>query len=182
MTRKQALTQAIEVLKLSEENKEAVRILEELRGELPIIHWTDSSIRDTVEQYIVDNGKVPTPTAFKNGGMPPHPVIKNKYGITVSEWIEAVYGPQKPSQAELRIKYTDEFVKTYHRIKPKSGDEYNANRANAKGWQTVAKYHEVKTWRALLKKLELTPYFDMKKDHQPVKFKVQFHLDTDFTD
>ena len=181
MTRKQALHRAIEVLKLQGEN-EAAAVLAELHGELPLIHWSDSSIRDTVEQYILDNGKPPTPSAFKAAGMPPHPVIQNKYGMTLGAWLAANYPTQKPTKAELKEKYTAEFIAEYQRIKPRSAEEYNAKRIGAKGWLTIKKYHEVKTWRQLLKKMELPLYFDMKKDHVPVQFKVRFQVDTDFTD
>ena len=181
MTRKQALHRAIEALQQTNDT-EAIRILEELSSELPLIHWTDSSIRDTVEQYIVDNGKVPTPSAFKAAGMPPHTVISNKYGMTLGAWLEANYPTPKPSWDELRDQYTAEFIAEYNHIQPRSADEYNAKRIQAKGWRTVAKYNGVDAWRELLHKLGLQVYFDMKKDHEPVKFRVRFHLDTDFSD
>ena len=44
-----------------------------------------------MEQYIVDHGKVPNPSDFKKAGMPPHPVIKNKYKVTLKEWLEENY-------------------------------------------------------------------------------------------
>lgn len=181
MTRKQALHKAIEVLKLQGEN-EAAAVLAELHGELPLIHWSDSSIRDTVEQYILDHGTPPTPSCFKAAGMPPHTVIQNKYGITLSAWLAANYPTPKPSRDELRERYTAEFVQEYERIKPKSADEYNAKRVGAKGWLTIARYNDVKTWCQLRKKLGLKPYFETRNDHVPVQFKVRVFLDTDFTD
>lgn len=181
MTRKQALTRAIEVLKLQGEN-EAAQVLEVLHSELPLIHWSDASIRDTVEQYILDNGKPPTASSFKAAGMPPHPVIKNKYGMTLGAWLEANYPTPKPSWDELRDQYTAEFIAEYERIKPRSAEEYNAKRIGAKGWLTIKRYNEVETWRQLLKKLGLQPYFDLRSERQPVKFQVRFHVDTDFAD
>ena len=106
MTRKQALQRAITVLAKNPEYAEDIRILQEIYDELPLIHWSDSSIRDTVEQFILDNGRVPTASDFKKKGMPPHPVIKQKYKITLGEWLEKHYPVRKPTYEELKEKYT----------------------------------------------------------------------------
>ena len=83
MTRKQALKQAIRLLSRNPENAEVIEKLQDIHDELPLIHWTDKSIRDSVEQFIADNHRVPTATDFKKAGMPPHPVIKQKYKVTL---------------------------------------------------------------------------------------------------
>ena len=49
MTRKQAITKAIAALQQTGESTEVIRVLEELSSELPIIHWSDSALRDTIE-------------------------------------------------------------------------------------------------------------------------------------
>lgn len=181
MTRKQALHNVIQLLAESPEYAEEARILAELSSELPIIHWTDSSIRDAVEQYIVDHGKVPNPSDFKKAGMPPHPVIKNKYKVTLKEWLEENYPTPKPTYEELKAKHTAAFIADYLRIKPKSQEEFNKNkRAETRGWQTVAQYHHTKTWRKLLKHLGLPLYFDMYRDHTPINIKVNFKIEEDF--
>lgn len=183
MTRKQALQRVISMLANNPEYAEEIRILKEISEELPLIHWSDSSIRDTVEQFILDNGRVPTTSDFKKKGMPPHPVIKQKYKITLGEWLEKYYPVRKPTYEELKEKYTKLFVEDYKRIKPKSQYEFNKLKSpGTKGWQTVAKYYEEKSWRNLIKKLDLPLYFDMARDHKPVPFKVNFHLDYDFCD
>ena len=83
MTRKQALYKAIQELSKDEGFFETVKLLQDIYDELPLVHWSDKSIRDTVEQFIVDNGRPPTVTDFKAKGMPPHPVFKQKYKITL---------------------------------------------------------------------------------------------------
>ena len=116
MTRKQALLRAITVLGKNPEYAEDIRILQEICDELPLIHWSDSSIRDTVEQFILDNGRVPTASDFKKKGMPPHPVIKQKYKITLGEWLEKHYPVRKPTYEELKEKiaeYEDAFNNPY---------------------------------------------------------------------
>ena len=181
MTRQQALHNVIQLLAEHSEYAEEARILAELSNELPIIHWTDSSIRDAVEQYILDNGKVPTSSDFKKAGMPPHPVIKNKYNITLKEWLEANYPQPKPTYEELKAKHTSAFIADYLRIKPKSQEEFNKSKQpETRGWQTVAQYHHTKSWRKLLKHLGLPLYFDMYRDHQPISIKVNIKVEEDF--
>ena len=183
MTRKQALHRAITVLSQNEENYEAIRILEELSAELPLIHWSDSSIRDTVEQFILDNGRPPTASDFKKGGMPPHMVIQNRYKMSLGQWLQENYPTPKPSFEALKEQYTQAFLEDYARIKPKSQYEFNENkRPETRGWQTVAAYHNTRSWRSLLKILGLPLYFDMKRDHIPADVKVNVHVDYDFRD
>lgn len=88
MTRKQALNKAIQVLSHNGGYAEVIRFLKDIHDELPLIHWSDKSIRDTVEQFIINNCRIPTATDFKRKGMPPHLVIKRKYKITLGEWLE----------------------------------------------------------------------------------------------
>lgn len=183
MTRKQALHRAIENLSQFPEFAEEVRLLQEISQELPLIHWSDRSIRDTVEQFILDNGRPPTATDFKKAGMPPHSVIQNKYKMPLSQWLNENYPTPKPSAEELKEEYTRAFLEDYHRIKPRSQYEFNQyKRPETRGWQTVAAYHNTRSWRNLLKKLDLPLYFDMKRDHVPANLKVIVHNDYDFRD
>ena len=66
MTRKQALNKAIQALSKKKEYSEVIQLLQDIHDELPLIHWSDKSIRDTVEQFIVDNGRRPSATDFCN--------------------------------------------------------------------------------------------------------------------
>ena len=114
--------------------------------------------------------------------MPPHTVIKQKYKVNLSEWLEQNYPTHKPSFNELKEKYTKDFIEDYNIIKPKSQQEFNQyRRKGTKGWQTVAAYHDICSWRALIKHLNLTLYFDMQRDHKPMNLKINMHSDFDFT-
>ncbi len=178
MTRKQALQKAIEVLAADKENEAVIHKLEEIKADMPLNHWSESSIFDTVEQFIEDNGRPPTATDFKKKGMPPHPVIKLRFNKTLGEWLEEHYPTPKPTAEELKQIYTEAFLRDYDRIKPRSQEEFNQNKSpDTRGWQTVATYHNVKSWRNLVKALGLPLYFDMKRDHKPFDFKVNIHLD-----
>lgn len=183
MTRKQALSKAIQALSKKKEYSEVIQLLQDIHDELPLIHWSDKSIRDTVEQFIVDNGRRPSATDFKRKGMPPHPVIKQKYKITLGEWLDQNYPIHKPTYEELKEKYTKEFLEDYNRIKPKSQEEFNQNRTKGtRGWQTLAFYYNVKSWRNLIKALDLPLYFELRRDRVPPKIKVNIYTDYDFYD
>ena len=174
MTRKQAIAKAIQAVSDCglEDANDIIELLQDIYDELPINHWTDKSIKDSVEQFIIDNGRNPTATDFKKRGMPPHPVIKQKYKITLSEWLENNYPTQILNFDELKNEYTKAFVEDYIRIKPKSSDEFNRKKsADTRCWQTVAKYYDVKAWLSLLSVLDL-PHFAENTCRNPVSFSV----------
>lgn len=182
MTRKQALMKAIEALKdqgLSEEAK----VLTGLWEELPNVHWTEKAIFDAVDQWIIDHGRVPKSYHFKGAGLPSPTVIKYYYKMPVPDWLDKYYPVVQPTEDELREKYTKAFIEDYLKIKPRSGDEFNAKRSDkSRGWRSVAKYYHLGTWRTLIRHLELPCYFDMRKDHIPTNFQVQISHDYDFQD
>ena len=183
MTRKQALNKAIQVLSNNGEYAEVVRLLKDIHDELPLIHWSDKSIRDTVEQFIIDNCRIPSATDFKRKGMPPHPVIKLKYKITLGEWLGKNYPKKKDSFDELKEKYTKEFIEEYDRIKPRSQGQYNSERnTGTKCWQTIASYYKVKSWRELMEVLNLPTYSEGKRKKEPVDIKVNVFTNYDFRD
>ena len=183
MTRKQAITKAIAALHQTGENTEAIRVLEELSGELPIIHWSDAALRDTVDQFIVDTGRMPTATDFKKPGMPPYRVFMCNYGLTPNEWLQANYPEHYPSQQEMIDNYTKAFIEDYLRLKPKSADDFNERRSDkSRGWRCVARYHHLGTWTSLINYLRLPKYSDTKPDQASSKVKVVIHNDYDFRD
>lgn len=57
MTRKQAVLDAIKILSKKKENEQTVKILREIYDELPIIHWTPSSILDAFAQFIQERSE-----------------------------------------------------------------------------------------------------------------------------
>lgn len=180
MTRKAAISEAIALLSKRKDTEEIVETLNDLFNELPLIHWTDKSIRDTVEQFVLDNGRNPTTSDFKKKGMPSHTVIKQEYGITLGEWLEHNYPTAKLSPEETKKKYTKLFIEEYERIKPRSAEKFNKNKSsNCRGWQTVARLHNCKTWRELINKLNLEHYFDLSRDRKPQEFNCAIYTDID---
>ena len=168
------------MLSTDPEQSEAVEKLKDLIEELPLNHWTDKSIRDSVDQFILEHGKPPTSTDFKKDGLPPHTVIMRRYGSTLSQWLAENYPTIKPTREETTALYTRQFIDEFLRIRPSSGDAFNRDRSpEVKSWQAIATRNGVKAWSPLLKLLGLTVE---PKHHAPHTFSVTVHNDYDFRD
>ena len=182
MTRKQALSLAMQALSEIGEREEAVAVLRTMAEELPLVHWSDTAIRDSVEQFILDHGRVPTVSDFKKCGLPPHTVIKNRYGVTLQCWLEKNYPSNKPPMEEERKRLTKAFVDDYQRIRPQSAEEFNAKRTpGSPCWYTVAVHNHTKRWRELLKILNLPVYNHAAASRETI-FKVNIFTHYDFRD
>ena len=180
MTRKQAITLAIQVLTEAGQNEEAISVLRTLSDELPLVHWSDAAIRDAVDQFILDHARVPTASDFKKRGLPPHTVIKNRYGAALRDWLRENYPVTKPSREAQRKRLTKEFKKEYLRIRPESAEAYNAGRTpGLPCWYTVAVHNRTKRWRGLLEKLKLPVYgnVDLPREAPPLQVNIYTHYD-----
>ena len=180
MTRKQALSSAIETLKNNGEYDDVVEKLIEISDEMPFNRWTDKAIRDSVEQFIVENGRVPTATDFKKPFLPPHPVFKLRYNITLAEWLEKNYPRKRLTPEQKKNMKTETFIKEYNMIEPTTACEFNTKRVNSITWQALALYYEVTSWRKLLEILKLPVYYETKVRRNNVQFKVNISCDVNF--
>ena len=182
MTRKQALALAIQTLNETGQT-EAAGIRHTLSGELPFFSWSEVAIFDAVEQFILDHGRVPTTTDFKKRGLPPHTVIKRRFGVTLQEWLEQNYPTEKTPLDELHAKATEDFIKEYLRIRPVSAEDYNARRTHpSRGWFAIAKYNHTRRWRILLEKLDLPVYNNRSVPETTPQLKVRVISDYNFED
>ena len=182
MTRKQALSAAIEALNASGQT-EAAEILHTLSGELPFFSWSEDAIFDAVEQFILDHGRVPTTTDFKKRGLPPHTVIKRRFGVTLQEWLDQNYPTEKTPLDERHAQATQDFIREYRRIQPVSAEDYNARRTHpSRGWYAIAKYNHTRRWRILLEKLNLPIYNTRGTPDSPPQLKVRVISDYNFED
>ena len=178
MTRKQALELAVQALA---ENEEAVQVLHTMIDELPLNRWTEAAIRDSVEQFILDNGRPPLRTDFKKKCLPPHSVIKRRFGLTLQEWLDQNYPTKKTPLDELHAQATQEFIREYLRIQPVSAEDYNARRTHpSRGWYAIAKYNHTRRWRILLEKLNLPIYNNRDVPVSTPQLKVRVISDYDF--
>ena len=182
MTRKQALEQAIRIL-TEQGMEEAAAVLQKLLQELPFRRWTDEAVRDSVEQFILDHGRVPTGGDFKRGGLPPHPVITRLYGMTLRQWLDQNYPISKPTKQQIRKRAANQFREDYLRIRPESAEEFNAKRTQRTyGWYTVARLHQTTRWSELLKKLDLPVYSSRGGPDSPPQLRVKVISDYGFED
>ncbi len=178
MTRKQALELAIRSLA---GNEEAVQVLHTMIDELPLNRWTEAAIRDSVEQFILDHGRVPNTRDFKRRGLPPHTVIKHRFGVNLKEWLEQNYPTVRPPLDELQAKATEEFIREYLRIRPVSAEDYNARRTHpSRGWYAIAKNNHTRRWRILLEKLDLPVYNNRDVPNSTPQGKVRVIADYNF--
>ena len=181
MTRKQALEKAIEILINIEDfndKEETIIKLQEIISSLPMTGWDDKTIRDSVDQYILDNQRIPTASDFKKKGLPPHPVIQNRYGITLSEWLEKNYPGHKEKIEVMAKRETDAFIIAYNNIKPKSAKDFDRQRPRGvKSWVTIAQYNKCSNWKSLLNKLSLKSYSSRRLTYEREKINVTVYHD-----
>jgi len=160
MTRKQALYRALQVL----EEPEAISKINEIFDDMPFTGWSENTIFDTIDQFILDNGRVPIATDFRKKGLPPHPVIKLRFGITLREFLDKYYPVEKLCKSKDYYNKTKEewqaiFIKTYLEHKPHSAEKYNAVKPkDIPGWATTAKMFDIKTWVNWMKFCKLEQY------------------------
>jgi RNA polymerase sigma factor (sigma-70 family) len=180
MTRKQALELAVQTLA---GNEEAVQVLHTMIDELPLNRWTEAAIRDSVEQFILDNGRPPLRTDFKKKCLPPHSVIKHRFGLTLQEWLDLNYPTEKTPLDELHAQATQDFIREYLRIQPVSAEDYNARRTHpSRGWYAIAKYNHTRRWRILLERLNLPIYNNRGTPNSTPQLKVRVISDYNFED
>jgi len=160
MTRKQALHKALEAL--TDETAKAK--IAEILDDMPFTGWSERTIFDTIDQFIIDHGRIPTVTNFKKKGLPPHPVIKLRFNMTLREFLDKHYPDQKLCSSKIYFTETKEhwrdlFLADYHENKPCSAEEHNATRAcGTPSWQTIAKMFGVMKWVDWLNYCDIIPY------------------------
>jgi len=139
MTRKQALHKALEVLT----EVETISKINEIIDDMPFTGWSERTIFDTIDQFVIDHDRNPTATDFIPKGMPPHPVIKLRFGITLGEFLEKYY----PQPKIDKDKYKQLFISEYERIKPRGACDFNKRRSDSvPTWGTIAKLFGIVRW------------------------------------
>jgi len=168
MTRKQALHKALEIL--TDETTKAK--IAEILDDMPFTGWSERTIFDTIDQFIIDHGHTPTVTDFKKKGLPPHPVIKLRFNMTLREFLDKHYPNQKLCSSKIYFTETKEhwqdlFLSDYHTNKPCSAEEHNAKRTSGTpSWQTIAKMFGVMKWVDWLNYCEIIPYAYKRKHNR----------------
>jgi len=140
MTRKQALYKVLDAV-----DDKAIRAkIIEILDDMPLTNWSEQSIFDTIDQFAIDNNRLPHVSDFKKKGLPPHTVIKLRFGMNLKEFLEKYYTSKKLCSSRLyhqktKDEWKDIFIRDYIKNKPRSAEGHN--KARTKGtpsWQTIS--------------------------------------------
>ncbi|MGN0159206.1 MAG: hypothetical protein ACI39W_08735 [Brotaphodocola sp.] len=166
MTRKQALFRAIDLISQMppDGEKEAIlNALRELAEDLPITGWDAKTILDTVEQFFLDHGRYPNAKEFESKGLPSHPTIANRFGMTVVDFLDTFY-PQRYDFVHKSIRkyrehprehWLDIFKEQMAKHQIRTATEYNRKRTEGPGWAYIAHLFGFKTWKQLVTHAEV---------------------------
>ena len=109
MTRKQAIFKVILKIRAQKGQNEAlIAKLTEIADLMPFVKWSEETVRDCVEQFMSDHGRLPTVTDFKvKNGMPAHALFPYLVKMTAHEWMErsfpTYYEPTVTIRQALRM-------------------------------------------------------------------------------
>lgn len=170
---------AIRQLPNTEENLEAIKRLEGIRGNDRIIKWTKEMVFERLNEWKVEHGRNPTVTSLIEPGMPKAVTVQRLFDMRASAFLSIYYPKEdrKPCRNKYSTKtyqeWIDIFVEQYENIRPKSSREYNGKRdKSTPTWYTIARYLNVYTWNELIKLTEvdtscLTTYcpYDINKEY-----------------
>jgi len=179
MTRKTALLKAISYIGQMEETEETEAVhtkLKEIFEDLPLTRWSEGTIFDTLEQWAEDNGRNPMVGDLRSKGLPPHPVIKLRFGVNAKEFLNKHF-----PQAEIPKEYwKDFFIGEYERQGRPVAEKYNRHRKNGTpSWATIAKLFDIGRWNDWLDFCGLEPKKSLPPDKRQKpyerKMKVQIH-------
>ncbi len=161
MTRKQAISRAIGLLATlpqDEENLAVQTALSELAADLPVTGWDEKTVFDTVEQFFLDHGRYPNAREFENKGLPSHPTIANRFGMTVVDFLNTFY-PKRYEFVHRSVRKYREYPKEHwleifqtqmkqHQIRTSA--EYNRKRTEGPGWAYIAHLYGLTSWNQLV--------------------------------
>ena len=160
MTRKQALMRVCGMLDTYEQTEETREIQEklcEIMEEMPFASWSERTIFDTIDQWIIEHGKIPNTRELAKKGLPPVPVIRNRFKMNAREFLDKHYPrPEKLCYSatygnKTANEWLESFKIQYDTINPRSAEEYNKRRdAYMPSWFTVARICDVQKWSELL--------------------------------
>lgn len=178
MTRKDALREAIHIVSKARIGKrrkaDIIAGLSLCQQELPFSRWSRAAVFDACDTWVQEHGALHM-QAFLSPQMPSHSAVKNRFGMTAREFRDKYY-PMKDVSTRSRYcqrsvsEWNELFAEEFARIKCTGQRDYNKRRnRELPAWNTAAAMNGLKTWSALLKKLELETY---KKPRSEVKVRI----------
>lgn len=148
---------AINQLPDSNENRQAVERLFNIKSDCKIVTWTKESVCQALDEWAAAHGRNPTVTDLAEPNMPKAVTIQKLFDMKASAFLNIYYPTEKnrrsSSKYSVRTKeeWISDFILQYNSILPASAKEYNIKRDNdSPTWLTVARYLGVSTWNELL--------------------------------
>lgn len=144
------------------------------RKNTPSSYWTDEVIRQAIDNFILEQGRIPNTKDLGRSGLPAQRIFPIRYGMSAGEWLKAVYGPSAPSWEDRKKIYTKIFIDEYRRLQASSGEDYDERRGpGVIRWRALLRYYPVKNWCDLLDILELPKYYRQKEEEPKITFKTE---------
>lgn len=148
---------AIQQLPESEENKQAIIRLTNVKRQDRLMRWTKEQVFEALDKWKAEHDRNPTMTNLSETDMPSGSTIQCLFDMKPTAFLNIYYPNDKPkkitSQYTIKSKqeWIDNFIEQFNKNKPISGREYDLKRdKGTPTWGTIARYVGVTTWTKLL--------------------------------
>lgn len=103
LTRKAAVFQAISLLEKEGNHEEEIQVLKKFSAGLPAVQWTKEVAADCIDNFLLENGRLPTVTELaQNKELPFHTSFKYLFGMPARKWLEKRYSSTRDFPATSR--------------------------------------------------------------------------------
>lgn len=183
MTRKQAISRAIDILSQDKQNHDIVLKLQEIYSELPLSHWTRQSIIDAIETYALEHNNIlPNVSEFTSKNkLPSGTVINAKFNISSIDFFLKKYFSNLNKKNKINSPYKDKekeffiniFKDNYTIIKNK----LNVKSVSARAYNKHRKKH-TPLYETIIRQCGFDSYEDLliecgyKNPHTPFSFSL----------
>lgn len=188
MTRKEAISRAIAIVSSYPKYRDEDDLLEKLMDieeDINHKHWNQKNILDRIDQFIVDNNRLPKCSDLATPTMPNRKIIQLHFNMKFEEFCYKYYRDKMISRSYIQYDkqyWIDNFKRQYNTLKPRSSNMYNECREkNTPSTRYMKKICEVKTWLELLQKLGLEPYSQVSRSKLNLPRIKQYQMSVDHT-
>lgn len=148
---------AINQLPDSNENRQAVERLLNIKNDCKAISWTKESVCQALDEWAESHGRNPTVTDLAEPNMPKAVTIQKLFDMKASAFLNTYYTTEKRKKQSSRYsvrsreEWIADFISQYNSIRPVSAKEYNVKRdKDSPTWLTIARYLGAARWNELL--------------------------------
>lgn len=171
---------AIQQLPDTEENRQAIIRLSNMKSQDRYIHWTKELVFEYLDKWKIEHDRNPTVTTLTEPNMPKYTTIQKLFNMKASAFLNIYYPSEerKPMTTKYTVKteqeWIDDFKEQFDKIQPKSANDYNNKRdKSTPTWLTIARYLGVTKWTELIKITKVnTKCLQIKEPYLPRNFTV----------